>query len=401
MNEPSWRKDFPQLNQTNIYLDTAATSLTPNVVIERVKHYYEALSANIHRGMYEAAIVTTRLYEETRETVADFIHASSDEIIYTRGTTSGLNLVAFGYGLEQLKPGDEIITSELEHHSSFLPWQMVAKKTGAMLKFVPLNDQGRMTVDAFKTVLSDKTKVVALTYVSNVMGYVTPIKEMIDLAHEKEAIVVVDAAQAVQHLEIDVKLLDCDFLAFSGHKMLGPTGIGILYGKRSLLDQMSPTEYGGDMNDDVNKDQSQWKTGPQKFEAGTMPIASVIGLKTAIDYLQDIGIETIAKHIDDLYRYAITELEKIEGLTIYNPQSDTGIIAFNLDRVPSHDAISFFAEKGVAIRAGQHCAKLICDWLGIHACLRGSIYLYNNKADVDRFVETAKEAILYFRKLGF
>ena len=396
-----WRKDFPQLQNGMVYLDTAATSLKPQVVIDSVNHYYRDLSSNIHRGMYEAAVESTRLYEETRETVAAFINAKPEEVVYTRGTTSGLNLVAFSYGLETLKEGDEIIVSELEHHSSFLPWQQVAKRTKAKLRFVPLNKEGRITVEGFKSVLNDKTKVVALTYVSNVMGFITPIKEIIRLAHLQGAKVIVDAAQAIQHLTIDVKDLDCDFLAFSGHKMLGPTGIGILYGKAELLSQMEPFEYGGDMNEDVEKVDSTWKRSPQKFEAGTMPIASVIGLSEAIKYLENIGLETIHQHIANVHRYAVAQLAKIEGVTIYNKGSETGIIAFNLDNVPSHDAISFFAEQQVALRAGQHCAKLICDWLGIHSCLRASIYLYNSYQDVDQFISSIKEAVTYFKELGF
>ena len=394
-------KDFPQLNNGSVYLDTAATSLKPKSVIEAVNHYNQDLSSNINRGMYEAAVETTMLYENARETIAKFLNASTEEVIFTRGTTSSLNLVAYAYGLENLEPGDEIIVSELEHHSSFLPWQFVAKKTGAILKFVELNKEGRITVSAFKNALSNKTKVVALTYVSNVMGYITPMKEIISLAHHNNAICVVDAAQAVQHMEIDVSVLDCDFLAFSGHKMLGPTGVGILYGKAKLLKSMDPFEYGGDMNDDVNKDKSDWKTGPQKFEAGTMPIASVIGLQKAIEYIENIGLSNISEYIEKLHRYALAQLQQIEGVKVYNPTSETGIITFNIDTVPSHDAISFLAEKNVAIRAGQHCAKLICDWLGIYSCLRASLYIYNSYKDVDILIETIKEAVAYFKKLGF
>ncbi len=401
MIKNQWIKDFPQIKNGNVYLDTAATSLKPLAVINTVNHYYKNLSSNIHRGMYEAAIETTEKYEETRETVANFINSKVDEVIYTRGTTSSLNLVAYSYGLNNLKPGDEIIVSELEHHSSFLPWQYIAKKTGAVLKFIELNQEGRITTNAFKEIISNKTKVVALTYVSNVMGYITPMKEIIDIAHKYDAIVVVDAAQAIQHLTIDVVDLDCDFLAFSGHKMLGPTGIGILYGKEKLLKQMEPFQYGGDMNEDVEKVESTWKRGPQKFEAGTMPIASVLGLKTAIDYIENIGVENIHNYITNIHTYALERLSKIDGLTIYNKTSETGIISFNLDHIPSHDAITYFAQNKIAIRAGQHCAKLICDWLGIYSCLRASIYIYNTENDIDKLVETIKEAIAYFKKLGF
>jgi cysteine desulfurase/selenocysteine lyase len=401
MKKNPWVKDFPQINNDNIYFDTAATSLKPNLVIDELNYYYQDLSSNIHRGMYEAAVISTELYEQTRETVAKFINAKTEEVVYTRGTTSSLNLVAYSYGLNNLGPDDEIIVSELEHHSSFLPWQYVAKKTKATYKFVELNQEGRITVENFKKVLTDKTKVVALTYVSNIMGYITPMKEIIKLAHEKGAIVIVDAAQAIQHMKVDVLDLDCDFLAFSAHKMLGPTGIGILYGKYHLLDQMEPFEYGGDMNEDVEKGDSTWKQAPQKFEAGTMPIASVIGLNKAIEYIENIGIENIHNHVEKLQRYAMARLKDIEGITIYNPTSETGIISFNLDNIPSHDAITFFAEKKIALRAGQHCAKLICDWLGIYSCLRASLYLYNTYKDIDRFVDVVIEAIAYFKQLGF
>jgi len=397
----SWIEDFPQLNKGLIYFDSAATSLKPYTVINSVNYYNSDLSTNIHRGMYKTAIQTTNLYEKTREVVARFINSKPNEIIYTRGTTSGLNLVAFSYGINNLKKGDEIIVSELEHHSSFLPWQRVSKLTGAKLKFVPLNKYGRITVEAFQSVVSNRTKIVALTYVSNVMGFMTPIEEIINIAHEYNAKVIVDAAQAIQHKSIDVKKLDCDFLAFSGHKMLGPTGIGILYGKANLLENMEPFEYGGDMNEDVFKDASTWKSIPQKFEAGTMPIASAIALSKAIEYLEKIGLGKIHEYEMKIYQYAINRLNLIEGITIYNKNSDTGIISFNIDNVPSHDAITFFAEKDIAIRAGQHCAKLICDWLGINSCLRASFYIYNTEEQIDEFLSVTKEAIKYFKELGF
>ena len=401
MIKNQWVKDFPQIKDGNIYLDTAATSLKPEAVINTVNHYNQDLSSNIHRGMYKAAVETTQAYEETREVVAKFINAKVDEIIFTRGTTESLNLVAYSYGLNNLNSKDEIIVSELEHHSSFLPWQYIAKKTGAILKFVKLDKTGRITVDAFKDVITDKTKIVALTYVSNIMGYITPIKEIIDIAHHYNAKVVVDAAQAIQHLKVDVSMLNCDFLAFSGHKMLGPTGIGILFAKEALMKEMEPFQYGGDMNEDVNKDVSTWKRGPQKFEAGTMPISAVLGLKTAVNYIENIGVENIHNYILEVHQYALNKLSDIDGLIIYNKTSETGIISFNLENVPSHDAITYFAENNIAIRAGQHCAKLICDWLGIYSCLRASIYIYNTKNDIDKLVSTIKEAIAYFKALGF
>ncbi|PKK94471.1 MAG: cysteine desulfurase [Tenericutes bacterium HGW-Tenericutes-5] len=393
--------DFPQIKNDYIYFDTAATSLKPKAVIEAVNMYNEILSANIHRGMYFNSVKTTELYEEARSVVAKFINAKEDEIVFTRGTTSSINLVAYSYGLVNLKPGDEIIVSEQEHHSQFLPWQNVAKKTGAKLRFVELNSEGKITIEMFKKVLNDKTKVVALNYVSNVLGYINDIKEIAQLTHQKNAIIVVDAAQAIQHIKVDVVDLDVDFLAFSGHKMLGPTGVGILYGKSRHLDILEPMEFGGDMNEDVEKTESTWKKSPLKFEAGTMPIAEVIGLKEAITYLENLGLENIHSYSMNLYQYLQNEISKIEGITVYNPNSDTGILTYNIDSVPAHDAITYYAEKNIALRSGQHCAKLIHDFLNIHSSLRVTVYFYNTKEEIDRFIEVTKEAIKYFKSVGF
>jgi cysteine desulfurase/selenocysteine lyase len=351
--------------------------------------------------MYFNSVKTTELYEEARSVVAKFINAKEEEIVFTRGTTSSINLVASSYGLVNLKPGDEIIVSEQEHHSQFLPWQNVAKKTGATLRFVELNSEGKITIEMFKKVLSDKTKVVALNYVSNVLGYINDIKEITKLAHQKNAIIVVDAAQAIQHIKVDVLDLDVDFLAFSGHKMLGPTGVGILYGKSQHLDILEPMEFGGDMNEDVEKIDSTWKKYPLKFEAGTMPIAEVIGLKEAINYLDNLGLENIHSYSMDLYQHLQNEINKIDGITVYNPNSDTGILTYNFDGVPAHDAITYYAEKNIALRSGQHCAKLIHDFLNIHSSLRVTVYFYNTKEEVNRFIEVTKEAIKYFKSVGF
>jgi len=322
-------------------------------------------------------------------------------VVFTRGTTSSINIVASSYGLNFLDSNSEIIVSEQEHHSQFLPWQNVAKITKAKLKFIPLDQNGKITVDAFKSVLTNNTKVVAINYVSNVLGYINPIKDIIALAHEKNALVIIDGAQAIQHLKIDVKDLDMDFLAFSGHKMLGPTGIGILYGKSQYLDILEPVEFGGDMNEDVEKDVSTWKKSPIKLEAGTMPIAGVIGLGEAIDYLLEQGFDEIEKQTKILYNYLISELLKIKEIDIYNLYSDTGIVTFNLKNVPAHDAISYYAEKNIALRSGQHCAKLIHDFLGIHSSLRASVYFYNSLDEVKTFIDVTKEAVDYFKKIGF
>ncbi|MDD3123016.1 MAG: SufS family cysteine desulfurase [Candidatus Izemoplasmatales bacterium] len=401
MNINKWRQDFPQIKNNLVYLDSAAMSLKPLSVIESVNHYYQDLSVNIHRGLYDISVEATTLYENTREVIAKYVNASVEEIVYTRGTTASLNLVASSYGLSHLHEGDEVIVSELEHHSSIIPWQEVAKKTKAILKYIPLDIDGRITLENFQTVLSDKTKVIALTYVSNVMGYITPIDQITHIAHQKNIIVVVDAAQALPHFRIDVKALDIDFLAFSGHKMLGPTGIGILYGKKHLLNSLEPTEFGGDMNDEVTKESASWKDSPYRFEAGTMPVASVIGFKDAFDYFNKYSIDEIEKHTMSIYRYTMARLSKIDGIEIYNPKSDTAIIAFNIKNVPSHDAVSFYSEKNICLRSGHHCAQLVTKWLGVPACLRASFYLYNDFKDADAFVDATIEAVSFFKRLGF
>ena len=392
------RNDFPVLrdNPNLHYLDSAAMALKPDSVIKACNDYNSKLGVNVHRGVYRLSYEATDLYEEARETIAKFINASFEELVFTRGASSALNLVAESYGMEFLKPGDEVITSELEHHSSHMPWMNVCRKTGAILKYVPLDKEGRITVEAFKSVLTDKTKVVALTYVSNVMGYITPIKEIIKLAHAAGAIVSVDGAQAVPHMRVDVKDLDCDFLSFSGHKLCGPTGIGCLYGKHKLLEKMPPIEFGGDMADTVTKDSMTFKSAPYKFETGTPMIEGAIGLAEACKYLASIGLENIALHEKKLRALAISELKKIDGINIYNESCETGIISFNVDGVHPHDAASVFDNNNVCIRAGHHCAQLITSWLGTIGTVRASFYLYNNEEDVHKFVESVKEAKDFF-----
>ena len=386
------RGDFPILKETMngqplVYLDSSATSLKPQIVVDAIDFYNTKKTANVHRGVYKLGNEATEMYEGTREKLARFINAgSADEIVMTRGATEALNLVAMSYGLSNLKPGDEIIVSELEHHSSFLPWQNVANITGAKLVFVPLTNEGRITVANFKTVLSDKTKVVALTYVSNVMGYVTPIQAICGLAHQVGAVVTVDAAQASPHLLIDVQALGCDFLSFTGHKMLGPSGVGVLYGKYALLEGMSPVHFGGEMIDLVDLSGSTFKNPPYRFEAGTPVIGSAIGLGAAIDYIQNIGFEAIASHEKMLFDYAIQGLSQIEGVTLYNPTADVGIINFNVADVHPHDMASIYDSNGVCVRAGHHCCQLLMRFLKQPATLRASLYLYNTKADIDALI---------------
>ena len=401
LNVARLREDFPVLNENpNLaYLDNAASTLKPKCVIDEVDGYYNKLGVNVHRGVYKLSYLATDAYEEARSKVANFINADFEEIVFTRGASSALNLVALSYGMNNLKPGDEVITSELEHHSSCMPWLNVCKATGATLKYVPLNEEGRITVEAFKSVLTDKTKVVALTYVSNVMGYITPIAEIIKLALSVGAVVSVDAAQAVPHMEVDVKELDCDFLSFSGHKLCGPTGIGVLYGKKELLAIMPPVEFGGDMADDVNPYEMTYKDAPYRFETGTPIIASAIGLGKACEYIKSIGLKDIAEYEYFLKEKAIEGLKKIPNIVIYNETSETGIIAFNVKDVHPHDAASVFDNNDVCIRAGHHCSQLIIKWLKTFGTLRASFYFYNTLEDVEKFIESVKEAQEFFGSL--
>lgn len=398
LNIEQLRAQFPVLRaQPDLsYLDNSATTLKPDCVIETINHYYRDLGVNVHRGVYQLSYQATEEYEEARNKIASFIGASFDEIIFTRGASAALNLVALSYGLTNLKAGDEIVTSELEHHSSHMPWLHVAQTVGAKIVYIPLSKEGRITVENFKSVLTEKTKVVALNYVSNVMGYICPIKEIIQLAHQKNAIVSVDAAQAVPHMRVNVKDLDCDFLSFSGHKMCGPTGIGVLYGKTDLLQKMPPIEYGGDMADDVGLYDMTFKDAPYRFETGTPIIAGAIGMGKACDFLLSIGLDEIAKYEYMLKEKAIEELKKIPNIIIYNETAETGIISFNIEGVHPHDAASVFDKDKVCIRAGHHCAQLITKWLGTVGTVRASFYFYNTMDDVKRFVEGAKEASAFF-----
>lgn len=394
------KKDFPVLNNNPdlVYLDTGATALKPKCVIDKINEYYDKYGVNVNRGVYELSYEATTEYEETRTLTAKFLNAREKEIVFTKGASNGLNMVALGFGMDYIQEGDEIITTELEHHSNVLPWMNVAKKKNATLKYIELDSTGRITVEAFKKTITEKSKVLAITYVSNVMGYITPIKEIIKIAHEHNIIVVVDAAQAVPHMKVDVQDLDCDFLAFSAHKMFGPTGFGILFGKYKYLKKMSPIEYGGDMIDVVEKYEATTKDAPYKFETGTPPIAEAIAFKEAIKYIESIGYDRIHEHEQILLNYAHEKLSKVEGITIYNPTAETAIITFNINKAHPHDAATIFDEYHVALRAGHHCAQLITKWLDCVATLRACIYVYNDYHDIDVFVEAVKAAVKYFEE---
>lgn len=400
MNTMSIKKDFPVLvnNQNLTYLDSAASSLKPYCVINKIKEYYEEYGVNVHRGVYGLSYKATEEYEESRSVVAKFINAKEEEIVFTKGATASLNIIASSYGMDTINEGDEIIVNELEHHSSIMPWQEVARKKNAKLVFIPLDEEGRICLDNFKKVITNKTKIVAINYVSNVMGYISPLKEIIKIAHEYNAKVIVDAAQAAPHMALDVKDLDADFLAFSAHKMLGPSGLGVLYGKYELLNKMNPVEFGGDMNDYVEKYDSTFKEAPYKFEAGTPLISEVIAFKEAIKYLDNIGMDNVQKHEQELLNLAMKELVKIDGVTVYNKTCETGVISFNINGIHPHDAASIFDQNDVALRAGHHCAQLITSWLGCVGTLRASFYVYNDENDVHKFIETVKQAADYFKE---
>lgn len=388
------RADFPVLNQIVndeplIYLDNAATTQKPQAVLDVLNHYYLQDNANVHRGVHTLAERATAEFEAARKKVQQFIHANSNkEIIFTKGTTDSLNIVAQSYG-EFIQAGDEIVISKMEHHANLIPWQQLAKRKQAVLRYIPLTADGHLDVQAARTIINEKTAIVALTHVSNVLGTVNPVKEMAQLAHQHQAIMVVDGAQAVAHMPVDVQDLDCDFYCFSGHKMCGPTGIGVLYGKQALLEKMEPVAFGGEMIDFVDLYESTWTELPWKFEAGTPNIAGAIGLGAAIDYLEKIGMQTIHEYEQAIVAELLPKLQQIEGLTIYGPQNPaehTAVIAFNLDHLHPHDVASALDMQGIAVRAGHHCAQPLIKELGCFATARASFYFYNTKEEADQLV---------------
>ncbi|EAF2389247.1 cysteine desulfurase [Listeria monocytogenes] len=399
------RADFPilaqEINEKPLaYLDNAATSQKPKQVIEALTHYYEFDNANVHRGVHTLAARATDAYESARGKVAKFIHAREvADIIFTRGTTSAINLVVDSYAEANIEAGDEIVISYLEHHSNLIPWQQLAKRKGAVLKYIELEEDGTISVEQAKKTIGEKTKIVALAHVSNVLGTITPIKEIAAIAHQFGAVILVDGAQAVPHMEVDVVDLDADFYAFSGHKMMAPTGIGALYGKRELLDAMEPTEFGGEMIDFVELYDSTWKELPWKFEAGTPIIGGAIALGAAIDYLAEVGLENIHAHEQALASYAMEEMSKIEGITIYGPKDASkrcGLVTFNLEGAHPHDIATILDEDGVAIRAGHHCAQPLMKWLDVSSTARASFYIYNTKEEIDALIDGLKLTKEYF-----
>ncbi|MCT0052123.1 cysteine desulfurase [Lactococcus lactis] len=397
------KKDFPVLNQIVndeplVYLDNAATTQKPLKLLAAIKDYYENDNANVHRGVHTLAERATEKYEAAREKVRQFINAkSTKEVLFTRGTTTSINWVAQFAG-QILKAGDEIVISIMEHHSNIVPWQEVAKKTGAILKFVYLKD-GQLDMDDLRKKITNQTKFVSIAHVSNVLGTINPVEEITKIAHEHGAYMVVDGAQSTPHMAIDLQRMDVDFFAFSGHKMMGPTGIGVLYGKEELLNQFEPVEFGGEMIDFVYESHSTWTELPWKFEAGTPNIAGAIALGAAIDYIQELGIDQIHQHEIELIDYLMPKLQEIEGLKIYGPKDNVkrgGLIAFNIEGLHPHDVATALDMEGVAVRAGHHCAQPLLNYLETPATARASFYLYNTKADCDKLVEALKKTKEFF-----
>ncbi len=384
------RNDFSILKQENdpslIYLDSAATSQTPDPVIEAMDAYYRTYNSNIHRGIYRISEEATAKYEEARQRIRRFINARrSSQIIFTRNTTESINLVAYSWGSANLREGDEILVTVMEHHSNLLPWQLLSQRTGAKLRFIEITDEGVLQLDGLERLLTECTKIVAMTHVSNVLGTINPVKELTAAAHAIGAKVLIDGAQSVPHFDVDVQELDCDFLAFSGHKMCGPTGIGILYGKSDLLEEMPPFLGGGSMIRSVQRESSTYADVPAKFEAGTPAIAEAIGLAAAVDYLNQVGLEAIFVHEQELLEYAHQKLAEIEGITIYGPKprQKTGAITFNLEGIHPHDIAGVLDTVGVAVRAGHHCAQPLMQKFGVIATVRASFYLYNKLEEID------------------
>lgn len=397
------RKDFPVLSQQInghplVYLDNAASSQMPVQVADRIDHYHRYEHANVHRGIHTLSQKATDAFELTRRKVGEFINAPShEEIIYTTGTTDSINLVANSYGLNNLREGDEIILSEMEHHANIVPWQMIAEKTGAVIKVIPVLDNGVLDMAAYKNLLSKKTKIVAVVHLSNAIGTVNPAREITELAHEHGAVVLIDGAQSAPHQPIDVQEIGCDFFTFSAHKMCGPTGFGILYGKKELLDAMPPYRGGGDMIDKVSFEKTTYNVVPFRFEAGTPPIAAAIGLGSAIDYLNDIGMAQIAQREAELVDYAAARLKEIDGLRFIGDSPDrASVFSFVFDEIHASDLGTILDKRGIAVRTGHHCAQPILRRFSVPATTRASISFYNTTEDIDRLIDGIHYAKSFF-----
>ena len=402
MNSEEIKKDFPLLKEKNIaYLDSGATTQKPIQVIEKINEFYKSYNANPHRGAYTLSMEATEIYENTRTKIAKFINAKHrEEIIFSKNATESLNLIAYSYGLENLKKDDEVVLSIMEHHSNLVPWQYVTKTTGSTLKYMYINDEFELSDEEIESKITDKTKIVGITHVSNVLGTINNVKKIIKYAHKKGAVVVVDASQSIPHSKIDVQDLDADFLVFSGHKMLSPLGIGVLYGKKEILNKMRPFLMGGDMIEYVYEQDTTFAPLPNKFEAGTQNVEGVVGLGAAIDYINDFGYENIQKIEKEVVKYAREELSKLDYLTLYltpNEENHSSVISFNINEIHPHDVASILDTEGVCIRSGNHCAQPLLRSLNIDSTCRASFYFYNTKEDVDRLVHALNKAYDMFK----
>ena len=395
------RNDFPAYRKKDgnfIYLDSASTSQKPEFVIDAISSYYSSYAANIHRALYEIGEKATDKYEKVREKVKQFINVpDSHVVIFTGGTTESINLIAYSWGSNNLSNGDQILITEMEHHSNIVPWQLLCSRSNASLNYIPIKKDGTLELGKLKENILPKTKLISLTHQSNVFGTINPLNNIIDEAKKIGAITVIDGAQAVPHMKVDIKKLDCDFYAFSGHKMLGPTGVGVLIARKNILEEIDPFMGGGEMINSVNMDESTWNEVPWKFEAGTPNIAQVIGLGAAIDYIEKIGIENIHQHEQELLHYGLDLLDQNKDVTLYGKADNRGaVIPFNLENIHPHDLAKFLDTDGICIRAGHHCAQPIMNKLGVSATARASFYLYNTKEDIEKLVESIKKTVRIF-----
>ncbi len=398
-----FKEDFPIFKNRDIaYLDSGATAQKPQIVIDAINNFYDKFNANPHRGAYTLSVEATAVYEDTRAKIAKFINAKHpEEIIFSKNASESLNLLAYSYGLDNLKKGDDVVISIMEHHSNLVPWQFVTQKTGSELKYMYINDEFELSKEEIESKITDNTKIVGITHVSNVLGTINNIKEIIKYAHKKGAVVIVDASQSIPHMKIDVQDLDADFLVFSGHKMFAPLGIGVLYGKRELLNKMNPFLMGGDMIEYVYEQKTTFAPLPNKFEAGTQNVEGVVGLGAAIDYINSIGYDKIQEHDREIVEYAREKLSKLDYLDIYmtpNAENHSAVISFNIKGVHPHDVASILDSENVCVRSGNHCAQPLMRFLDIDSTCRASFYIYNTKEDVDRLVAGIEKAYKMFEK---
>lgn len=399
----NFKEDFPIFKNRDIaYLDSGATAQKPQIVIDAINNFYDKFNANPHRGAYTLSVEATAVYEDTRAKIAKFINAKHpEEIIFSKNASESLNLLAYSYGLDNLKKGDDVVISIMEHHSNLVPWQFVTQKTGSELKYMYINDEFELSKEEIESKITDNTKIVGITHVSNVLGTINNVKEIIKYAHKKGAVVIVDASQSIPHMKIDVQDLDADFLVFSGHKMFAPLGIGVLYGKRELLNKMNPFLMGGDMIEYVHEQKTTFAPLPNKFEAGTQNVEGVVGLGAAIDYINSIGYDKIQEHDREIVEYAREKLSKLDYLDIYmtpNAENHSAVISFNIKGVHPHDVASILDSENVCVRSGNHCAQPLMRFLGIDSTCRASFYIYNTKEDVDRLIAGIEKAYKMFEK---